>query len=151
MPFVHAVVEDTATEEKKAVNQHYIMRRRGHYFSQLPYKKEGAEWCKSLEHSCYRYTVTIISPIVKDEILIHHERIVKAIEHKKPTRSCENMAKQICEVVRGLLNKDGAAWNVIHVKLIATDVDNLAMPKANMEFVEYKETEDVFLLPLLNN
>lgn len=127
--------------------EHYILRRRGHFFSEAPY--EGIDWCKDIKHSCFQYVVTIISPAVKDGILIYHENIVDEI--KKPIGSCENMAKTAADRVTKLLIKEGADWNVIQVRLFAHDIDNNAIPKANMEFVKYNKSEDVHLLPLLSN
>lgn len=126
--------------------KHYILKRRGHYISTAPYK--GMDWCKDDTHSCYQYTLTIIAPVKAENILIYHQDLVDVINN--PEGTCETMVKTAAARVRKLLESKGVNWNVIHIRLYPHDIDNNAMPKANMEFVDYKLLSDRYLLPLIN-
>lgn len=130
-------------------NGFYVLRRRGHFFSSSP--EQGVDWCKDDKHSCFKYVATIISNEVKNGILIYHDDIIETINNSLPKGTCENMVSTIADAISNYMESNNLKWAVIHVRLFAHDIDNNAMPKANMEFVKIRKFKYGKLLSLISN
>lgn len=131
----------------------FCLKRRGSFLSTTSNK--NVDWCKDAKHSTYNYIVTIIGQdnfINPPEIILYHKEILRIVNQNIPVSTCENMIRKINIVIIELLEEHKIAWEIVHIRLYAVDLDLPdSLPKANMEYCELKNKwTSVNYLPLIS-